>query len=221
MRSATYDPATLDASDWKVYGYVCIDSSLATTNITPSTAKTNGFVDPDPSNTAITADEYHTYNLTLGKTLNGDSTMSSHPFPFDATWTAGAATGTFQFAVETTGTANVTKTAQAAGSTVNGTAIAADTLYKVGSANAVGTADKDGTPSIAHNATVKYIGIPDGTKVAVTETNDVAGTTYTTTATEKIGSAAAAAGFSASGFSACSLSAAGTAAGATTPRCTL
>ena len=194
MRSTSYTEATKNtAGAWKIYGYVCIDSSLGTTEVTPDLTKTNGFVDSNSADDTSTADEYRTYNLTIGKTLNGDATMNSHKFPFDVAWTAGAATGTFQFIVEeSNGTASATKTAQAAATTVNGTAVAADTLYKVGGADAVGTADKDGTPLIANGGTIKYIGIPNGTKVTVTETNDVAGTTYTTTATEKIGTGAAA-----------------------------
>lgn len=204
MRSASFNAAhdgtnghEYVAGDWKVYGYVCVynDSTAIVDGDTNNAVKTNGFVAGTTNgSTAVPADQYHTYNLTLGKTLSGDATMNSHKFPFDATWTAGLATGTFQFIVEETGTAQVAlKTAQTATTTVNGTAVAADTLYKVGNANAVGTADKDGTPSIANGGTVKYIGIPNGTKVTVTETNDVTGTTYATTATEAVGSGSAAA----------------------------
>lgn len=187
MRSDAYDAATLAAEDWRVYGYVCIDSSLGTTAVTASTTKTNGFVDSNAATTTSTADEYRTYNLTIGKTLTGDPTMNGHKFPFDATWTKGPASGSFQFIVKENGTASVTKEAQAATTTVNGTTVAADTLYKVGGADAVDTADKDGTPLIANGGTIKYIGIPNGTKVTVTETNDVIGTTYFTTGTETIG----------------------------------
>lgn len=193
MRSNSYDAATLEAADWRVYGYVCLDSTLGTTNVTDSTTKTNGFVDTDGTAATVTADQYHTYNLTIGKTLTGDATMNSHKFPFDATWTAGTATGTFQFAVETTGTASVTSSADATAATVNGTDISSTPLTKVGGAGVVGTANKDGTPLIANGGTIKYIGIPNGTKVEVIETNDVVGTTYTTTATEKVGTGTAAA----------------------------
>ncbi len=189
MRSDSYNDTTLEAADWRIYGYVCVENG--TTAITDATTKTNGFVDSNTATNASNADEYRTYNLTLGKTLTGDATMNGHKFPFDATWTADGATGTFQFIVEETGTASATKVAQTATTTVNGATVAADTLYKVGGADAVGTADKDGTPLIANGGTIKYIGIPNGTKVTVTETNDVVGTTYTTTGTETIGTGSA------------------------------
>ena len=195
MRSSTYTDGSA-AAQWTVYGYVCISPESitsdagGTTAVTPSTKKTNGFVAEGTGEDAKTADEYHTYNLTLGKTLTGDDTMKGHKFPFDATWTAGNATGTFQFAVEVNDKAEAKKTAQDATTTVGGTTVAANTLYKVGGADVVGTADKDGTPKIADGGTVKYIGIPNGTKVTVTETNDVTGTTYTTTATELISNSA-------------------------------
>ncbi len=167
MRSDTYTDGST-AAQWRVYGYVCISPESVTsdaggtTAVTPSTTKTNGFVN-DGTNKA---DEYHTYNLTLGKTLIGDTTMNSHKFPFDVAWTNGTATGNFQFAVKTTGTVDITADTSA--------------LKKVGGANAVDAADKDGTPSIANGGTVKYIGIPAGTISTVTETNDVSGTTYAT-----------------------------------------
>lgn len=187
MRADSYTDGSA-ADQWRIYGFVCIDSTLGTQDITPATTKTNGFVDSDTSTTASNADEYRTYNLTVGKTLSGDDTMKTHKFPFDVAWTAGDATGTFQFAVETTAdTAAVTSTEQAAAKSVAGTDVAAGSMKKVGGADVVGTAGKDGTPLIADGGTVKYIGIPNGTKVTVTETNDVAGTTYTTTAKEKIG----------------------------------
>ena len=214
MRSADYKELNTDVAtdhadykdayvpgDWTIYGYVCISpESVApnaggTTNVTTSTAKTNGFVSvPESSASAgdgVTGDEYHTYNLTVGKTLVSDATMNGHEFPFDVAWTAGDATGTFQFAVKNE-KASVTKTVETAATTVNGTTISTDTFYKVGSADAVGAADKDGTPYIANGGTVKYIGIPTGTKATVTETNNVVGTTYATTAKETIGSGSAA-----------------------------
>lgn len=191
-KGGTTEKTAYVAGDWSIYGYVCLDSVSISNAVTPSTqTKTNGFVDSDETGSDVTADQYHTYNLTVGKTLENDSTMNSHKFPFDVTWTAGSATGSFQFIVEETGTASATKVAQAATKTVNGTDVAANTLYKVGEGDAVGTADKDGAPLIAHEGTIKYIGIPNGTKVTVTEDNDVAGTTYATTGTETIGTGSA------------------------------
>ena len=196
MRSEAYgkdaDGAASDvnrAGWWRIYGYVCISSG--TTDITPdTTGKISGFVDTDSAAGTSTADEYRTYNLTVKKVLTGDTAMNGNKFPFDVTWTNDTVSGSFQFMVEASD-ADVTKTAQAAATTVNGTAITANTLYKVGGADAVGTDGKDGTPGIANGGSVKYIGIPNGTKAAVKETNNVTGTTYTTTAKEKIGSGAA------------------------------
>lgn len=202
MRSEAFTPLSDSKTsyvkdDWRIYGYVCLynDNDAITPDgdtTTTGAVKTSGFISGTNGTSTVTADQFHTYNLTLGKTLSGDATMNNHKFPFDAAWTAGTATGTFQFIVEETGTASATKTAQAATTSVNGTTVAADTLYKVGGADAVGPADKDGTPLIANGGTIKYIGIPNGTKVTVTETNDVAGTTYATTGTETIGSGSAA-----------------------------
>jgi len=210
MRSSTFEDLETNGgtagktayvnTDWKVYGYVCVyDDNDAITpdgdTTTTGAMKTNGFVAGTNDSTAVPADQYHTYNLTIGKTLSGDNTMNSHKFPFDATWTAGTATGSFRFAVESS-SAQVTTTSQAATTTVNGVTVnAGDLLYTYDTTNtaeyALTSADKDGAPSIANGGTIKYIGIPNGTKVTVTERNDVVGTTYTTTAKETIGSGTA------------------------------
>ncbi len=174
------------AAQWIIYGYVCIDSSYDDDAVSPSTKKTSGFVAKSEDETGsgtTTADQYHTYNLTVGKTLSGDTTMNSHQFPFDIAFsngTTGTATETFQFAVKTSGTATVTHTDNTATTSVNRTDVAAAALPKVGSADVVTTTGKDGDPTIASGATVTYIGIPTTVKATVTETNDVAGTTYST-----------------------------------------
>lgn len=201
MRSSTFDTShdgtaghEYVAGDWMIYGYVCFynNTAIDAADLSTTPIKTTGFVaGTSDGSTAVTADQYHTYNLTVGKTLVGDATMNSHKFPFDATWAnpSGSASGTFQYIVETTGTAQVTKADVAATTSINGTDVAAH--MTVGGANAVYTADKDGTPSIANGASVKYIGIPQAAYATVTETNDVTGTTYTTTATETIGAGSA------------------------------
>lgn len=192
MRSDDYGKDTSgNASDtnragwWKIYGYVCLAGG--TTAVTTSTTKTNGFVDTTSSTTTSDADQYFTYNMTITKDVKNDSTMVSHAFPFNVAFTNTTATGTFQLIAEKTGTATtITTTAQGATTTVIGTNIDANTILKVGSAAALSAFNNAGDPHIAdENATadattgsVKYIGIPAGTKVEVYETNDVVGTTY-------------------------------------------
>lgn len=196
MRDATNYSTGATASDWIIYGYVCFynDTAITPDNATTVPVKTTGFVTGTTNgSTSFTADQYHTYNLTIGKTLTGDNSMANHQFPFDATWAnpSGSASGTFQFIGKTTGNATLTTgtTSVDATMSIGGTSVAAHT--KVGVEDAVTTASKDGTPTIANGATVKYIGIPQAAYVTITETNDVTGTTYTTKATETIGSGTA------------------------------
>lgn len=190
MRSSSYDdshrPSSFIAGDWTIYGYVCLAGG--TTEVTKTTTKTNGFVDTTSSTTTSDADQYFTYNVTITKDVKNDSTMVGHAFPFNVAFTNGTATGTFQLIAEKTGTTTtITTTAQDATTTVNGTAIAANTILKVGTSGALSAFNNAGTPHIAdENSTadattgsVKYIGLPAGTKVEVYETNDVVGTTYT------------------------------------------
>ena len=187
MRSDNYSEENKDtAAAWSIYGFVC-SGSADLANITPSSKnKTNGFVDGDkPTEDGSTADEYHTYNLTVGKTLTGDNTMDTHQFPFDVAFvngTEGTATETFRFAVRTSGNATIRENLHenVAGKTVTGKDVAEKALNYTTVSDVVTTAKKDGEPTIANGATVTYIGIPDTVKATVTETNDVAGTTYTT-----------------------------------------
>ena len=90
MRSADYDETALTSDDWKIYGYVCTIENEAITpdgdTTTTGAVKTNGFVAATNDSTAVKADEFHTFNLTIGKTLAGDTTMNGHKFPFDAAW---------------------------------------------------------------------------------------------------------------------------------------
>ncbi len=193
MRSAAYDPDEITADDWTIYGFVCVLQNEAITpdgdTTTTGAVKTNGFTAATDDGSAVPADQYHTYNLTIGKTLAGDATMSGHKFPFDAAWTAGTASGNFQFIAETSGTVDITTDSVNNAKSVNNTAV--DNHKTVGGADAVSVTGKDGNPSIASGSSVTYIGIPCGTKVTVTETNDVTGTTYLTTATEQAGTSTA------------------------------
>lgn len=178
------------AAQWIIYGYVCIDSTYDDDAVTPSTKKTNGFVakSEDATSGTTTADQYHTYNLTVGKTLSGDTTMNTHQFPFDVAFsngTAGTATETFRFAVKTSGNATINATYlnhNAAGTSLGGNTVAANALDYTTASDVVTTEHKDGDPTIANGATVTYVGIPSTVKAAVTETNDVVGTTYSTRA---------------------------------------
>jgi len=142
--------------DWEIYGYVCIDDGAdGDTAVTPSTVKTNGFVDSNTSETVSTADKYYTYNVTVSKTVKNDSyAAATHQFPITVIFSNGDITGNIKLLTKTTGT--VTDFTRA-----------------------------DGTPSwsghadILSDGSIKYIGIPMGTDVEVYETNDLAGTTYT------------------------------------------
>lgn len=157
------------ANEWDVYGFVCayannntIDEGTdnSTNNISEIT-KTNGFVaGTDNSGNAVSADTYYTYNVTISKTLTGDSYNNSHEFPFTVVFTNAGITAN----VDIIGTATGTATAAdlAAGALSSGVTV---------------------SPTIANGGTAVYTGIPVGTSVAVYETNDVVGTTYTSAAT--------------------------------------
>ncbi len=210
MRSSNFD-ATHDgttgheyvANDWAIYGYVCISpESVAsnaggTTAVTPSTKKTNGFVAvPESSSGAgdgVKADEYYTYNFTITKDLVGDNTMINHQFPMTVAFSGGP-TGNFQLIAEKDASySSLTITGNVStDKTVNGTALAADTILKVGNPGALASFANAGSPKVADGNTatgttagyIKYIGIPNTTTVTVTETNDNIGTTYTATVKE-------------------------------------
>ncbi|MCR5531507.1 MAG: hypothetical protein K6F26_06610 [Lachnospiraceae bacterium] len=155
------------ADAWDVYGYVCayadndiIDEGTDTnTNNISDISKTNGFVaGTNNAGTAVTADTYYTFNVTISKTLTGDAFSNNYQFPFVVTF------------VNT----NITKNVDIIGDKT-GTATAAD--IDAGPLNASITKE----PKIANGGTVTYVGIPVGTTVTVKETNDVTGTIYKST----------------------------------------
>lgn len=155
------------AGTYDIYGFVCfcnntdIDGKATPTlSDTPTTAiKTEGFVDGAEG----TADQYYTYNVTIGKTLNNDQFMNNHEFPFHVTF------------ANTKVTDNVLPILSKSGT---GTA----TIPALTTANADAIADFDfnETIKIANGGTVTITGIPAGTTVTIDEKNDVTGTIYQT-----------------------------------------
>jgi hypothetical protein len=126
----------------QIYGYVLFSDG---------TAKSSGFVGTSGDQTA---DQYYTYNVTLRKTLSGDSAMDNHEFPFHVDFTNDAVSQNVLLKMAPSG--NVTAAAPQAAAASN----------------------MDMAPAIANGGQVKYIGIPANTQVDVFETNDVTGTTY-------------------------------------------
>ncbi|MBR1689930.1 MAG: hypothetical protein IJ713_04040 [Oscillibacter sp.] len=167
--------------DNNIYGYVCFinDNSIdaqegASTNTVTAAAKTEGFVATTTGGadgaTSQTADQYYTFNLEVGKTVENDTyaKTTKHQFPFTVTLDNATVTAevlpimTFSddgttYAVSAT---HVTQTALAAA--------------KIGT----GTEATKWEPKIADSASVKYVGIPCGTTVTILEQNDVTGATY-------------------------------------------
>lgn len=160
--SATFTDGSL-ATDWDIYGYVCM---IENDDITPDgdtttlgAVKTNGFTAATNDSVATSADSYYTFNVTVSKTLTGDAYSNSHQFPVHVDFTNAAVVNNVLLIAETTGT--VTDFAH----------------------NASAASSLDGLAKIANAGSIKYIGIPCGTTVTVYETNDVLGTTYEATLT--------------------------------------
>ena len=161
------------AETYEIYGYTCfaynndIDArdSAATNDTVEKAYKTEGFVSGTDSstNSAVTADTYYTFDLTISKTLVGDAAMNMHKFPFTVDFTNDSVTATIRLKQTTVAGGGITANVPAAG--------------------AVSSLDVANTDlQIANGASVTYVGIPVGitsaTTVAVYENNDVAGTTY-------------------------------------------
>jgi len=107
------------------------------------------------------ADKYHTFNLTVSKTLVGDQAMNGHKFPFNVDFTNDSVTASILLKQETVAGGGITANLPAA----------------------AGVSGLDVTDlGLANGASVKYIGIPVGvgevTSVEVYENNDVTGTVY-------------------------------------------
>ena len=130
----------------QIYGYV-----LATANTNQPQTTSNKVSE-------FTADEYHTSNVTVGKTVTGDAAMNNHAFPFNVAFANSNVTANVELKKSVNNAAASDMTAAALSSTTD-------------------------FVSIANGGTVKYIGIPAGTTVSAYETNDVLGTTYASSAT--------------------------------------
>ncbi|MCR5352683.1 MAG: hypothetical protein K6D98_00075 [Clostridiales bacterium] len=168
--SATYTGAQ-GADDWDVYGYVCFtnDNDIDATDtgsVEPAVSaavKTNGFV--EASSASVAADIYYSFNVTISKTVQGDTYLqATHAkFPF---------TVAFENATVTQNVLPIVSVNNASYATV-GTALTA------GNINAITAHD----PTIGHAGSVTYTGVPSGTKITVYETNNQVGTTYNVSTT--------------------------------------
>ena len=140
-----------------IYGYVLMDAANDTVDST--TAKTEGFVASGVTG-GDTADQYHTFNLTIKKSVVDDEYIKSsgHKFPFTVTFTNATVMGDVKPIVSTSGTATLTQADAAPIASFAATA-----------------------PTIADSGSVTYTGIPMGTAVSIVEENNVAGTTYAVT----------------------------------------
>ena len=163
------------ASDWDIYGYVCMleseDITDADDTATTGAMKTNGFVAGTNDGTTIKADSYYTYNVTVSKTVTNDNyAKATHSFPFTVIFTNETITQAVDISSKTTGT-------------IGG--------WSDPASAALSTGTTKGIVTIKDSSSVKYIGIPNGTAVEVYETNDVNGVTYQVTTVANINGTAA------------------------------
>lgn len=161
---------------YEIYGYTCLTANVDIdgTDASSVTAagKTEGFVGSQPdegtysSTSPSVADRYYTFNLTVGKTLVGDTFNNEHDFPFTVKFANSTVTSDIVIKLELSEN----------GGTATTNALSAGKL----SASSTGITDSE--RGIDHESTVMYIGIPVGVTEATTaevyEVNDVTGTTY-------------------------------------------
>ena len=147
-------------SDWDVYGFVLFAAEEAEGETTEQSAgyKTEGFVahkDENDSSNNKTADEYYTFNLIVSKTVMNDAYIKTthHKFPFTLTLENDTVTADVLPIMNVS--ANAKQDPLAAGA-ISGT-------WKA---------------EIADGASIEYVGIPAGTTISITETNDVTGAVY-------------------------------------------
>lgn len=160
---------------YEIYGYTCLSANVDIdgTNSSSVTAagKTEGFVGSQPnegeysSASDSVADRYYTFNLTVGKTLSGDSFSNDHDFPFTVKFANASVTKAITIKLELS---------------ENGGTATASTLPGTLSTESTGITDTN--RGIDHQSNVMYVGVPVGinaaTSAEVYEINDVTGTTY-------------------------------------------
>jgi len=176
--------------DGEIYGWVCFayDNSIdardavdgsdpaipVANNVVDKAFKTEGFVAGTDTNTSatVTADAYYTFNFELTKVVEKDTytaTTQPHKFPFTITLANTDVTANvlpiMTFTDDLTATSNPTYVDSGASKV---------TQTELSAAPIAGT----WSPKIAHNAAVKYVGIPCGTTVTIKEQNDVSSVTY-------------------------------------------
>ena len=155
------------AAQWDIYGYTCFyvnSDEITEDNKDTSPVKTNGFVSgTTDGSTALSADSYYTYNLTVSKTVTGDAYAEANTaFPFTILFTNSAITKTVDIDCAIEGT-------------VTGWTDPAAAALSAGTTN--------GITNIKSGSSIKFIGIPCGTSFEVYETNTVTGVTYKVTST--------------------------------------
>lgn len=155
-----------EATDWDIYGYVCVLESEEITpdgdTTTKGAVKTNGFVAGTNDSKDYSADSYYTFNVTVSKTVTNDNyAKATHSFPFTVIFTNNAVTQNVDIKSTVTGTASGFTDPE-------NSPLKKDT----------DTSNIKGVVAIKDSSSVKYIGIPNGTSVEVYETNDLTGVTY-------------------------------------------
>ena len=161
-----------------IYGYTLfstnddIDATDSDAAAAAAVGKTEGFVgskDDDEayssSDTQPVTDKYYTFNLSIKKIVENDNYAieQKHQFPFTVTLD------------NATVTANVLPI-MTNNNTESDTLVTQTAL----TAAAIGTGSNatEWSPAIAHNGVVTYTGIPCGTTVTISETNNLTGVTY-------------------------------------------
>ena len=150
-------------TSYVIYGYVLVKSTNeafdiddSDTNSRDTTIKTNGFVHDGANNAgtpsaAIGVDRYDTYNMTLTKAVSGTFGDKSHGFPFAIAITS-AANGA-RISAATTGT------------DLTG-------FSDTGSTGVIASGSLAASVKLADTKTVTISGIPAGSTISITETND-------------------------------------------------